>query len=50
MSTMSAGLRELEMHERQSAMIERAHREAIGYRVARSPRRSLRVWPNRHSS
>jgi hypothetical protein len=50
MSTMSSGLRELEMHERQSAMIERAQRESIGYRVDRSRRRFLRVWPNRHSS
>ncbi len=50
MSTMSSGLRELDMHERQTALIERAHRESIGYRVDRPRRRSLRVWPNRHSS
>jgi hypothetical protein len=49
MSTMSAGLRELDMHERQTAMIERAHRESL-YRVDRPRRRSLRVWPGRHSS
>lgn len=50
MSMMSAGLRELDMHERQNAMLERAHRESTGYRVDRPRRRSLRVWPNRHSS
>jgi hypothetical protein len=50
MSTMSAGLRELDMHERQASMIERAHREGLGDRVDRPRRRSLRVWPNRHSS
>jgi hypothetical protein len=42
MTEMSAGIRDLEMHERQAWHRERAHREQSGSVVDRLPRR--RSW------
>lgn len=50
MRQLSSGLRGLDLHERQSAFLERAYRENAGYGIDRPRRRNLRIWPSRRTS